>query len=86
MDSYKKLDRVFIRNCSKECKHKRISISSHRYKDGDDMEKSVLDVIYTVRHQKQGLATSDVRGIEETFVVKLRAQNIDNHFSIHNYL
>ena len=63
-----------------------IYISSHRYNDGGDMEKSVLDFIYRVRHQKQGLTTSDVSYIEVTFVVKLRAQNIDNYFSIHNYL
>ena len=33
---------VFIRNCSKEYKHKRIPISTQRYKDGGVMEKSVF--------------------------------------------
>ena len=50
------------------------------------MEKSVLDIKDSVRHQKQILTTSDVRDIEAIFVVKLRGQNIDTHFSIHNYL
>ena len=44
------------------------------------MEKSVLDTADSLRHQKQGLKTSDVRDIEGTFVVKLRAQNIYTHF------
>ena len=44
------------------------------------MDKSVLDIIDSLRHQKQGLKTSDVRDIEGIFVVKLRAQNIDSHF------
>ena len=35
----KREDRVFIRNCSKEYKHKRIPISTQRNKDGGDMEK-----------------------------------------------
>ena len=34
---------------------------------------------------KRGLTTSDVTDIEVNFVVKLRAQNIDTHSSIHNY-
>ena len=67
-------------------KNKRIPLSTHRYKDGGAMEKSVLDITDSLRHQKQGLTTSDVRDIEGTFVVKLRANNIDNHFYIHNYL
>ena len=50
------------------------------------MDKSVLGIKYILRHQKQVLTTSDVRDIEGIFVVKLRAQNIDSHFSIHNYL
>ena len=50
------------------------------------MNKSVLDIKDSVRHQKQGLKTSDVRYIEVISIVKLRAQNIDTHFSIHNYL
>ena len=44
------------------------------------MEKSVLDITYSLRHQKQGLTTSDVRDIEGIFVVKLCAQKIDSHF------
>ena len=44
------------------------------------MEKSVLDIIDILRHQKQGLTTSDVRGVEGTFVVKLRDQKVDSHF------
>ena len=44
------------------------------------MEKSVLDVTDSVKHQKQGFTTSDVRDIEGTFVEKLRGQNIDTHF------
>ena len=50
------------------------------------MEKSVLDITEIVRHQKQVLTTSDVRDIEVTLVVKLRGQNVDTHFSMHNYL
>ena len=50
------------------------------------MEKSVLDITYSVRHHKKGLTTSDVKDIEGIVFVKLRAQNIDSHFSIHNYL
>ena len=41
------------------------------------MEKSVLDIIDNVRHQKQALTTSDVRNIEVTFFVKLRGLNIE---------
>ena len=40
-------------------------------------------MLYTtdrVRNQKQGFTTSYVRYIEGTFVVKLRAQNIDTDF------
>ena len=44
------------------------------------MEKLVLDITDSSRHQKQGLTTSDFRDIEGTFVVKLRGQNIDSHF------
>ena len=44
------------------------------------MWKAVLDIKDSLRHQKQGLTTSDVRDIEGTFVVKLRVQNIDSHF------
>ena len=44
------------------------------------MEKLVLDITDRLRHQKQGLTTSDVRYVEGTFVVKLRAQKVDSHF------
>ena len=44
------------------------------------MDKSLLDITDILRHQKQELITSDVMDIEGTFVVKLRAQNIDSHF------
>ena len=44
------------------------------------MEKSVLGIIDSLRHQKQVLTTSDVRDVEGDFVVKLRAQKIDSHF------
>ena len=50
------------------------------------MKKPVLNIKDIVRRQKQRLTTSDVRYIEGIFVVKLRVQNIDTHFSIHNYL
>ena len=35
----KKEERVLIKNCSKEYKHKRIPISTQRYKYGGAMEK-----------------------------------------------
>ena len=44
------------------------------------MEKSVLDITDSLRHQKQGLTTSDVRYIGGIFVVKLSAPNIDSIF------
>ena len=50
------------------------------------MDKSVLDITDSLRHQKQVLKTSYVRDIEGIFVVKLRGHNIDSHFSIDNYL
>ena len=40
----------------------------------------MLDITDILRHQKKGLTTSDVRDIEETFVVNLRAHNTDRHF------
>ena len=76
----KKEDRVLIRNVSKKYKHKRIPISTHIYKDGGVIDRYVLDITDSVRHQKQGLKTSDASDIEGTFVVKLRGQNIDLHF------
>ena len=50
------------------------------------MEKSVLDMTDSLRHQKLGLTTSESRDVEGMFVVKLRAQKTDSHFFIHNYL
>ena len=50
------------------------------------MEKSLLDTIDRLRHQKQGLKTTYVRDIEGNFVGKLCAQKTDSHFKIHNYL
>ena len=44
------------------------------------MEKSLLDITYRLRHQKQVLTTSDVRDIEGIFVVELRVQKFDSHF------
>ena len=70
----------FIKNCSKKYKHKRIPKSTQGYKNGGAMDKSVLDITDRLRHQKQGLKTSDVRDIEGIFVVKLRGQNIDCPF------
>ena len=46
------------------------------------MEKSLLDNTDSLRHQKQGLTTSDVRDIEN-FCVKLRGQNIDSLFFLY---
>ena len=44
------------------------------------MEKSVLDVTDSIRHQKLGLTTSESIGVEGMFVVKLRAQKTESHF------
>ena len=82
----KEISKNFIKNCSKEYKHKTIHTSTKRYKDGGDMEKLVLDSTYILIHQKQGLTTTDVRDVEGSFVVKLRAQKVDRHFFIPNYL
>ena len=49
------------------------------------MEKSVLDVTDSIRHQKLGLTTSEYIDVEGMFVVKLRAQKTESHFLIHNY-
>ena len=76
----KKEDRGFIRFFYKEYKHKRTIILIQRYKDGGVMDKSVLDITDSVRHQKQVFTTSDVRDIEGTFVVKLRGQNSEKMF------
>ena len=63
-----------------------IPVSTQRCKDGGVVEKSVLDITDSLRHQKQGLTTLDVSNIEGTFVVKLRGLNIENYFFIHDYL
>ena len=60
----KKEEMVLIENCSKEYEHKRIPISTQRYKDGEDMDKSVLDITDSMKHHKHVLITSDVRNIE----------------------
>ena len=44
------------------------------------MEKSVLDVTDSIRHQKLGLNTSESIDVQGMFVVKLRAQNTESHF------
>ena len=67
----KKEDRVLIRNCFKEYKHKSIIISNQIYKDGGFMDKSVLYITDSVRHQKHGLITSDVSDIKGSVVLKL---------------
>ena len=59
----KREDRVLVKKCSKEYKHKRIPISTKRYKDGWAMEKSVLYITVRLRHQKQRLTTSYVDSI-----------------------
>ena len=50
------------------------------------MEKSVLDMTDRLKHQKQGLKTSEVRNVQGIFVVMLRSQKVDSHFLIHNYV
>ena len=72
--------RFLLKIVPKITTHKRISISTHRYKDGGAMDKSVLDITDRLRYQKQGLTTSDGRDIEETFVVKLHGQKINSNF------
>ena len=44
------------------------------------MEKSVLDLTDSMRHQKLGLTTSESRDVQGIFVVKLRAQKTDSNF------
>ena len=44
------------------------------------MEKSVMDVTDSIRHQKLGLTTSESIDLQGMFVVKLRAQNTESHF------
>ena len=79
-------ERVLIKNCSKEYKHKRILVSTQRYNYGGGMDKSVLDITDSLRHHKLGLETSESRDVQGIFVVKLRAHKTDSHFFIHNYL
>ena len=76
----KKEERVLIKNCSKEYKHKRIPVSTQRYQDGGGREKHVLDLKDSLRHQKLGLTTSESRDVQGIFVVKLRAQKTDSRF------
>ena len=57
-----------------------IPVSTHKYQDGGGMDKSVLDVIDSIRHQKLGLTTSESIDDEGIFVVKLRAQKTKSHF------
>ena len=76
----KKEGRVLIKKNSKEYKQKRIPVSTQRHKDGGAMDKSVLDMTDSLRHQKLGLTTSESRDVQGIFVVKLRAQKVDSHF------
>ena len=80
MDEYKTGRKGFNQKNSKEYKHKRIPVSTHRYQDGGGMEKSVLDVKDSIRHKKLGLTTSETIDLQGIFVVKLRAQNTESHF------
>ena len=82
----KKEERVLIKTISKEYKHKRIHVSTQRYKDGGGMEKPVLDIIDSLRNHQLGLTTSESRDVQGIFVVKLCAQKTYSHFLIHNYL
>ena len=80
MDEYKKGRKCFNYKVSKEYKHKRILVSTQRYKDGGGTDKSVLDMTDSLRHQKIGLKKSEYRDFQGIFVVKLRAQKVDNYF------
>ena len=73
-------ERVLIKNCSKEYKHKRIPVSTQIYQDGGGTEKSVLDLKDSLRHQKLGLTKSDPRDVQGIFIVKLHAQKSNNNF------
>ena len=44
------------------------------------MEKSVLGLTDSIRHQKLGLTTSESIDLQGIFVVKLRAQKTESHF------
>ena len=55
-------------------------VSKQRYKDGGAMEKSVLDMTDSLRHQKLGLTTSESRDVQGIYVVKLCAQKTDSHY------
>ena len=74
-----------IKHCSREYKQKRILISTHKYKYGEVMEKSVLDLTIKIRNRKKGMTTTEVKDMDGTFVVKLHGMNIENNFKIHNY-
>ena len=74
---------VLIKNCSKEYKHKRIPVSTQRYKDGGVVEKSVLDMTDSLRHQKLGLTTSESRDVQGILVVNLGAQKTDSRLLLY---
>ena len=76
----KKEERILIKKCSKEYKHKRITVSTQRYKYGGGMVKSVLDMTDSLRHQELVLTTSESRDVQGSFVVKLRAHKVESHF------
>ena len=63
-----------------------IPVSTQRYQDGGGMEKSVLDMTDSMRHQKLGLTTPESIDVQGMFVVKLRTQNTEIHFFVHDYL
>ena len=79
----KKEERVLIKNCSKEYKHRRIPVSTQRYQDGGGIKKLVLDLTDSLRHQKLGLNTSESRYFQGIFVVKLYAHKTDSHFFLY---
>ena len=69
-----------IKNCSREYKQKRISVSTHKYKDGGIMEKLLLDITIKIRNQKKEIKNTEVKDVVGTFVIKLRGLNIENRF------
>ena len=76
----KKEERVLIKNCSKEYKHKMITVSTKRYQDGGGTKKSLLDVTYSIRHKKLVLTTSESIDVQGMFFVKLHSQNTESQF------
>ena len=69
-----------IKNCSREYKQKRISVSTNKYKDGGIMEKLLLDITIKIRNQKKEIKNTEVKDVVGTFVIKLRGLNIENRF------